>query len=104
MADSIGLAAVENAQISGKKVAKKVAKKVSKSKCHKSGDLCKMATWNNLTIKVHSDIFVLCDAKKSGKEKSQLSEWKGQHSTSPHPPQCKGHSSKDIASWKDKIS
>jgi len=77
VADSIGLAAVENAQISGKKVAKKVAKKVSKSKCHKSGDLCKMATWNNLTIKVHSDIFVLCDAKKSGKEKSQLSEWKG---------------------------
>jgi len=73
----LGLLQLKMLKSPAKKWQKNVAKKVAKSKCHKSGDLCKMATWNNLTIKVHSDIFVLCDAKKSGKEKSQLSEWKG---------------------------
>jgi len=45
-----------------------IKKNDTKSKCHKSDDLCKMATRNNLTIKVHSDIFISCDKKKGGKE------------------------------------
>jgi len=72
---SIGLAAVSHAAIHDLKSLEKVLisgqtlkKNDTKSKCHKSDDLCKMATRNNLTIKVHSDIFILCDKKKGGKE------------------------------------